>query len=99
MAYNSKTDRRNNVEQIVLRGILSIMIGKNVNIWTGTMTNLMTNLNRVLSKHQRTLIPATPSALRMVVNRVTNRLRSRKISVRFGRTPDHSRTRFVRFAQ
>jgi hypothetical protein len=99
MAYNSKTDQRNNVEQVVLRGILSILADESVDNWTGTMTNLMTRLNRVLSRHQRTLIPVSPSALRMVVNRVTNRLRSRGISVRFGRSPDHSRTRFVRFAQ
>lgn len=95
----SRTERRNNVEEIVLRGITSVMESQNVSIWIGTMTNLTTALNRVLSKHQRTLLPNSPSALRLVINRVVNRVRSRGIGVRFIRTTDHSRTRLVRFAR
>jgi hypothetical protein len=98
MVNNSKNDRNNNVEEIVLRGIVSVM-ERNMTVWMGTMTNLTTALNRVLSKHQRTLLPASPSALRLVINRVVNRLRNRGISVRFGRSTDHSRTRYVRFAR
>lgn len=89
----------NNVEEIVLRGIASVMEVQNVTVWIGTMTNLTTALNRVLSKHQRTVLPNSPSALRLVINRVANRLRNRRIGVRFGRTTDHARTRFVRFAR
>lgn len=98
MASISKTAGINNVEEIVLRGIISIM-ERNMSVWTGTMTNLTTALNRVLSQRQRTRLPNSPSALRVVINRVVNRLRSRGIGVRFGRTTDHSRTRFVRFAR
>jgi uncharacterized protein len=98
MASNSKTDRRDIIEEIVLRGIVSVMERQIETVWTGTMTNLTTALNRVLSKHQRTVLPNSPSALRLVINRVVNRLRNRGIGVRFGRTTDHTRTRFVRFA-
>jgi len=98
MTNNSKTDRRDSTEEIVLRGIVSVMERQTATVWTGTMTNLTTALNRVLSKHQRTFLPNSPSALRLVINRVVNRLRSRGIGVRFGRTTDHTRTRFVRFA-
>jgi len=93
----SKTERRNNVEEIVLRGIVSVM--ENRSVWVGTMTNLTTALNRVLSKHQRTVLPNSPSALRLVINRVINRLRNRGVGVRFGRSTDHARTRYVRFAR
>ena len=98
MSSNSKNDRRDNIEEIVLRGIISVMERQTATVWTGTMTNLTTALNRVLSKRQRTVLPSSPSALRLVINRVVNRLRNRGIGVRFGRTTDHTRTRFVRFA-
>ncbi len=85
------------INEIVFRGVTSIMEGQSGSVWTGTMTNLTTALNRVLSRRQRTLLPGSPAALRVVINKVTNRLRNRGIGVRFGRTTDHTRTRFVRF--
>ena len=87
----------NDVSEIVFRGVVSVMKGQSGSRWTGTMTNLITALNRVLSRRQRTLLPGSPGALRVVVNKVANRLRNRGIGVRFGRTTDHTRTRFVRF--
>jgi hypothetical protein len=87
------------ISEIVFRGINSIMEGQSGSNWTGTMTNLTTALNRVLSKRQRTFLPGSPGALRVVINRVVNRLRNRGIGVRFGRTTDHARTRFVRFTR
>ncbi len=104
MALNSKTNVRrntviNNVNDVVFRGISSIVERHNVSIWIGTMTELTTALNRVLSRKQRTLLPGSPGALRVIINRVVNRLRNRGIGVRFGRTSDHTRTRFVRFAR
>jgi hypothetical protein len=88
-----------NVDEIVLSKIDTIVSDQSGSTWTGTMTNLTTALNRVLSHRQRTLLPKSPSALRVVVNRIANRLRSRGIGVRFGRTTDHARTRYVKFAQ
>jgi hypothetical protein len=93
MASNS------NVHEIVFRGIISVMEGQTGSNWTGTMTNLMTALNRVSSKKQRTILPGSPAALRVVINRVANRLRNRGIGVRFARTTDHTRTRYVRFVR
>lgn len=87
----------NDVSEIVFRGVISVMKGQSGSRWTGTMTNLTTALNRVLSRRQRTILPGSPSALRVVVNRVANRLRSRGIGVRFNRSTDHTRTRYVRF--
>lgn len=98
MASNSKTNvRRNAINDMIVRGI-STVVERRGN-WVGTMTDLTVALNRVLSQHQRTMLPGSPGALRIVVNEVANRLRSRGIGVRFGRTTDHTRTRFVRFAQ
>lgn len=93
------TNRTNIVDGVIFRGINSIVGRQAEGTWIGTMSELNTALNRVLSKKQRTLLPGSPGALRVVINRVTNRLRNRGIGVRFGRTTDHSRTRFVRFAQ
>jgi hypothetical protein len=83
--------------EITFRGVISIVEGQSGSVWTGTMTNLTTALNRVLSRKQRTLLPGSPGALRVVINKVVNRLRNRGIGVRFGRTTDHARTRYVRF--
>jgi len=101
MALKSKINNRRNasVDDMIFRGVSSIMDSYSSDIWIGTMTELTTALNRVLSKNQRVVSPKSPAALRVVINRVINRLRNRGIGVRFGRTSDHSRTRFVRFAQ
>lgn len=105
MAYKSKTiTRRNNtineVDNIVFRGISAVVNAEsNGGLWKGTMSELMTALNRVSSKRQRTILPGSPGALRIVINRVANRIRNRGIGIRFGRTTDHARTRFVRFTQ
>ena len=96
MASNSKT---NVVDNVIFRGVNSIVERQSRGIWIGTMSELNAALNRVLSRKQRTLLPGSPGALRVVINRVVNRIRNRGIGVRFGRTTDHSRTRFVRFAQ
>ena len=104
MVSNSKVIARrntaiNSVNDMVFRSIVSVVERQSGGFWIGTMTELTTALNRVLSKKQRTVLPGSPAALRMIINRVVNRLRNRGIGVRFGRTTDHSRTRFVRFAQ
>jgi hypothetical protein len=88
-----------NVDEIVLSKIITIVSNQSGSRWTGTMTNLTTALNRVLSRKQRTLLPRSPGALRVVINRVVNRLRNRGIGVRFSRTTDHARTRYVRFTR
>lgn len=88
-----------NVDDVVLNGILTVLVRSNIKTWSGTMTELQAALVRVLGKKRSTVLPGSPGALRVVVNRVVNRLRARSISVRFARTPDHARTRFVRFAR
>lgn len=88
-----------NVDDVVLNGILTVLVRSNVRVWSGTMTELQTALSRVLGRRRSEVLPGSPGALRAVVNRVVNRLRTRRISVRFTRTPDHARTRLVRFAR
>ena len=104
MASKSKINVRrsttpSDVNNVIFRGITSVVDNQSSGIWVGTMSELTTALNRVLSRKQRTLLPGSPSALRMVINKVVNRIRNRGIGVRFGRTTDHARTRFVKFTQ
>lgn len=87
------------VDEIVFTKVITVVDNQSGSKWTGTMSNLMTALNRVSSRNQRERLPGSPGALRVVINRVANRLRSRGIGVKFGRTTDHTRTRFVRFTQ
>jgi len=109
MASNSKINNRrvssiNNVDDIVFRGVSSILEKQSKGMWIGTMTELTKALNSLLRKRQRTMkqrtiLPGSPSALRVVLNRVVNRLRNSGIGVRFVRTTDRVRTRLVRFTQ
>jgi len=97
MATTRKTAKRSqkvSVDDTIVNGVMSVM--DNHEEWTGTMTDLMSTLDETLN--QGTTLPGSPSALRVVLNRVVNRLRCRGVSVRFGRTKDHARTRYVRFA-
>ncbi len=85
------------VNELVFTKINTVVSNQSGSRWTGTMTNLMTALNRVSSKRQREILPGSPGALRVVINRIANRLRNRGIGVRFNRSTDHARTRYVRF--
>jgi hypothetical protein len=93
MAFNSK---KVSVSDVVFRGT-RLVVGRRG--WQGTMTDLMTGLNEVLNTSDRASLPRSPAALRMVVNKVINRLRNSGLSVRFGRATDRNRTRFVKFAR
>jgi len=99
MASNSKKNpQKVTSDELVFRGIKSMI--RNRRSWSGTMTDLISVIrNTKLSTEENHVMPKGPAALRVVVNRVVNRLRSRGISVKFGRTTDHMRTRFVKFAR
>ena len=75
---------KKNVENLenVLNGVLTVL--DEYEVWTGTMTDLNKELVRNLGRQVK--LPKSPSALRVALNRVVNRLRSRGISVKFGRT-------------
>lgn len=100
MAYNSKksTDQIN-VDDMILNGVLTLVNNEPQNFWQGTMTELKTNLTKLVGKRLASYLPGSPSSLRIVINRMVNRLRNRKVSVKFKRTSDHMRTRLVRFGR
>lgn len=90
----------NNVDVVVLNGVSSLVKGvKKGSSWTGTMTDLNRALVSVVGRKSARVLPGSPSALRVVLNRVVSRVRKTGVSVKFGRTTDHSRTRFVRFSR
>ena len=63
-------------------------------IWVGTMTELRSAIGFGRSKSL-----TNPSMVRRVVNTIASSLRKRGVSVKFGRSTDHMRTRFVSFTQ
>lgn len=101
MTSNSKTNVQvNSVETVVFNGVMSVLSNvRKGRSWTGTMTDLRTALVSELSRSELKVLPGSASALRVVLNRVVNKLRNRSISVKFGRTTDHVRTRYVRFTR
>lgn len=96
MVSNSK---QVNVDDVVLNSVLEVLRKHSATTWVGTMTELSAALTRVVGKSKSSTLPGSPSALRVVLNRVVNRLRTRKVSVKFARTNDHTRTRYVKFTR
>ena len=86
MAYSKAS---NSVDNLVLNRVLRELDNSE---FFGTMSSLRTRIVRICSKNQRTTLPQSPAALRVVLNRIANRLRSRGVSVSFGRT---ATTRFA----
>lgn len=92
MTYNSK---QNTTEDLVLNGVLKVL--DDTDLYVGTMTELKSVLSRKVGKKTSKMLPGSPGALRVTLNRVVNRLRSRGVGVKFGRTTDRTRTRYVKF--
>lgn len=67
--------------------------------WNGTMTELNRAMTTVVRRAVPSNWPKTPAVLRRVVNTIVPALRRSGVSVEFGRTTDHSRTRYVNFEQ
>lgn len=88
---------RNLVETIQTR--IVTLLGKKNGSWNGTMTELNRAITSGLRRAETLNWPKTPSVLRRVINTVVPSLRKSGVSVQFGRTSDHTRTRFVSFSQ
>ena len=86
------------LSQTVRTRIMTLLTRRNGS-WDGTMTELSRAITTGIKRTVPSNWPKTPSLLRVVVNTVVPSLRSAGVSVKFGRTTDHSRTRFVRFTQ
>lgn len=84
--------------QNVQTRIITLLTRRNGS-WNGTMTDLNRAITTGLRRATPNNWPKTPSVLRRVVNSVVPSLRKAGVSVQFGRTTDHSRTRFVSFTQ
>lgn len=86
------------LNQNIQTRILTLLNRKNGH-WNGTMTELNTAITAGLRRATPSNWPKTPSVLRRVINGVVYSLRRSGVRVQFGRTTDHSRTRFVSFEQ
>ena len=100
MAYTRKQSIPNfSVEEIVFRGVLDILSTIEDSIWFGSMTDLDADLARVLPKAAVNILPKSPSALRVVLNRVVNRIRNQSVSIKFGKTNGSNSMRYVKFSK
>lgn len=88
----SYTEKNNDVSDVIVNGVKK-MVQRRTSSWIGTMTDL----NDVLESKVSARLPGSPSALRVTLNTVINRLRNAGISVRFYRSSDRTRTRLVEF--
>jgi hypothetical protein len=88
---------RDLVQNITTR--IQTLLNRRNGSWNGTMTELNQAITSGLRRATPTNWPKTPSVLRRVINSVVPGLRRSGVRVQFGRTTDHSRTRFVSFTQ
>lgn len=91
------------VDDVVVNSVLEVLLGYGLMTkgarteWTGTMTDLRSELVKVVGRKNAATLPQSASALRVVLNRVVSRIRCRGVTVKFTRSTDSSRTRLVRF--
>ena len=100
MAYNSK---KNEVSNVIFNTVKSVLNQANKTYnqktcWTGTMSDLDLFLRDNLKNNLPENWPGSPSALRIKLNSVVNRLRNAGMSIRFVRANNRTRTRLVRFS-
>ncbi len=83
------------VDDVVVNGVVAVMDNSFEQTWKGSMSELGVFLNHALRSTEDVRdLPRSPSALRVALNRVADRLRSRGIGVQFGRNHEQ---RFVQF--
>lgn len=86
-----------NLDSVFLAGVERLLRNKSSS-WTGSMTELETSLRKVV-RRQNVSWPSNPRAMRATVDRLLPNLRKAGVKVRFGRTNDHNRKRFVEFGR
>lgn len=80
-----------------VQGRIVTLLDRKNGSWTGTMSELGVAITSGIRRSATTDWPKSPSVLRRVVNAVIPALRRSGVSVRFSRSSDHMRTRFVSF--
>ena len=89
---------KNSINKVVVSGVVTLLNRTRSGEWFGTMTDLGTRLSSLVGKQAREELPGSPSALRVAMNKALRSIRAHGVSVEFGRTTDHSRTRYVRLS-
>lgn len=97
MVSNSKANQvsKDDVSNVLFNSVKKI-VSRRSTPWVGTMTDLNSAVARL--QVNKEVLVSSPSALRVVLNRVVNRLRNAGISVRFLRSTDKARNRLVKFS-
>lgn len=92
MTYNQEEMTANQVAETLVNGVVSV-VKRRTTPWVGTITEL----NSILVKKFGTVEnwPRSSSALRVSLNKVVNRIRSRGVSIQFVRDTNKERTRLV----
>lgn len=95
-----QTKNSKNIDNIVLNAVVSFVESKKTK--TSEMTYTMTQLNNAIIKTigKKTVEqwPGSPAALRVVLNRLVNKLRARKVSLSFSKTAGSNSKRVVKVA-
>jgi hypothetical protein len=91
---NKTTNSSDMVSDVLVTSIKKIATSRK-SPWVGTLSELGSVLETKVASPE--VLPASPSALRVSLNKVVNRLRSAGVTIRFSRSTSHDRTRLVKF--
>jgi hypothetical protein len=91
------TATKTNLDSVFVSGVARLLRNK-ASTWTGSMTELEASLRKVV-RRQNVSWPSNPRAMRATVDRLLPDLKKAGVKVRFGRTNDHNRKRFVEFGR
>ena len=90
---NSIDVTQKSIDDMVLNSIINHLSTVSSEVVT-TVTQLGKVLRPTVSRSEQKNFPMQPVALRSVLNRITNRLRCRGITIQFSRSTDSNRTRY-----
>lgn len=79
----------NNINDAILNSVLSLVNSEKE--WSGTMTDLASKIKRNIPKEFKQEFPKTPRNLRVSINEMVYRLRSRGVSVKFKKSTNGTR--------
>lgn len=93
---NTRTVAVVSVDDVVLNSVVANV--RRNGSWSGSMSELVVRVRRDYGNVRQVQgWPQNARGMRAVVDRLARRLRTAGIKVRFGRTTDHARKRFVEF--
>ena len=86
MEFKNIVQKQKTVDNIILNAVQNVVSKRGDKGIDATLTQVQKTIYTNISKEDRKILPKSPSSLRIVLNRIINRLKVRGIRLNFTRT-------------